>query len=121
MNISKSQRVILYSLSCCYKSINQPLSSKPLQLKTSKITFIELLLGVIGKKERAIYKDLENLEQKKLIEYDQRMIQFTENGLREVHKIDTEITQFLNINSYFQNLEKPRRKLQTVMKESTSE
>ena len=116
MKIAKNQRLILYSLSCFYKSINQPLISKPLQLTTSKITFIELLLGVIGKKERAIYKDLECLEQKKMIEYDQRMIQFTELGLREVEKIDREIGLYVSIEKHFQNAEKPKRKLQTVMR-----
>ena len=68
MKLTKIQRLILYSLGQFYESINQRLNGKPLRLRTSKIAFIELLLQskIISNQERALYKNLENLQKKKL-------------------------------------------------------
>lgn len=117
MKLTKTQRLILYSLGHFYKSINQPLEEKPVHLRTSKIAFIELLLesNIITKQERALYKNLETLEQKKLIEYDKKMIKFTDLGLALLDKINKEIMQFVELSKYFQG-NKSKRKLQTVIK-----
>lgn len=115
--LTKTERLILFSLSQFYSSINQQLVTKPLRLETSKITFIELILQskIITKQERALYKNLESLEDKKLIEYDNRMIKFTDSGLKMVQKIDREINQFVDIKEYFKEIKKTKRKLQTVI------
>lgn len=117
MKLTRTERLILFSLGQFYHSINQPLTEKPLKLRTSKIAFIELLLSseVITKQERALYKNLEALEKKKLIEYEKRMIKFTELGLRLLQKINKEIKQFTDVENYFEQPQKPRRKLQTVI------
>ncbi|MEW5897453.1 MAG: hypothetical protein AB1668_07190 [Nanoarchaeota archaeon] len=116
MKLTKTQRLILYSLGQFYKSINQPLEEKPVRLRTSKIAFIELILesDIITKQERALYKNLETLEEKKLIAYENKMIKFTEKGLRILEKINKEISQFTGIEKYFKE-KKPKRKLQTVI------
>lgn len=118
MKLNQSQKLILYSLGCFYQSLNQPLITKPVQARTSKITFIELLLscGIVSKKERALYHNLESLEKKKLIEYQQKMIKFTYSGIAELQKISKEIQQYLDVENHFKTAEKPRRKVQTVMK-----
>ena len=117
MKLTQVHKLILYSLGQFYSYLNQPLVEKPLTLRTSKITFIEHMLqsGNISKQERALYKNLELLEQEKLITYDQRMIRFTELGLLELEKIKKEVQQFTNIENYFKSAEKPKRKLQTVI------
>ncbi len=117
MKLTKTQRLILFALGQFYASLNQPLVEKPVQVRTSKIAFIEHLLQskIVSKQERALYKNLETLEQKKLILYENRMIRLTEAGLTEVEKINREIKQFIELENYFQ-LERPKRKLQTVMK-----
>ncbi|MBT4935735.1 hypothetical protein HN734_00695 [Candidatus Woesearchaeota archaeon] len=119
MKITKTQRLILYSLGQFYSSLNQPLTEKPIKLRTSKIMFIELLIssGIITKQARALYKNLETLENKKLIEYDTKKIKFTEDGLTILHKIDSEVTKFVSIQEYFLNTTRMgKRKLQTVIK-----
>lgn len=118
MKLTKVQRLMLYSLGQFYLSLNQPLVEKPVLVRTSKIAFIELLLKsqLLTKHERAIYKNLESLEQKKMIDYDHKMITFTENGLKEVQKVAKEIDQFNNLQHYFETAEKPKRKLQTVIR-----
>lgn len=114
MELTKTQRLILFALGEFYASLNQPLVEKPVRVQTSKITFIEHLLQskIISKKERALYKNLETLENKKLIVYENRIIIFTDLGLKEVEKINKEIQQFIELEKYSEQ-EKPKRKLQT--------
>ncbi len=118
MRLTRPQWLILYSLGEFYQTINQPLVEKPVRLETSKITFIELLLQskIVTKQERALYKNLEILEKKKLIEYVNRMVKFTERGIQELQKITKDLDQFQKLNEYFQTVEKPHRKLQTMIK-----
>ncbi len=117
MTLTKSQRLILYALGQFYTSLNQPLVEKPVQVRTSKIAFIEHLLQskIISQRERALYKNLETLELNKLITYANKMIIFTEVGVKEVEKINKEIQRFISLEGYFEQ-EKPKRKLQTVIK-----
>ena len=117
MPLTTVEKLIIHSLRQFYLSLNQPLIEKPVKVRTSKIMFIELLLhsGLISKQERAIYKNLETLEHKKLIEYENHMIKFTEPGLKELEKIKKEIQHFNELEKYFQQAEKPKRKLQTVI------
>lgn len=117
MKLTKTERLILYSLGQFYQAINQPLIEKPLKIRTSKITFIELLLAskIITQQERALYKNLECLEDKKLIGYDKKMIKFSEKGLKIVDKINKEAKQFIDIKNYFGQGIKPLRKLQTII------
>ena len=118
MKITKSQKLILYSLGKFYRQLNQPLEEKPVKLQTSKIVFIELLVlsEIVSKQRRALYKNLEMLEKKGLIMYENRMISFTKEGLDILSKINSEIEQFVKIKEYFSHVKKPRRKLQTVIK-----
>ena len=116
MKLLQTERLILYALGQFYVSLNQPLV-KPLQIRTSKILFIEHLLhsSIIPEQERALYKNLEALEKKKLIVYENKMITFTEAGLKELEMIKKEVQQFISLEHYFAQ-EKPKRKLQTVMR-----
>ena len=117
MKLTKTHRLILYSLGMFYRKLNQPLKESPVKLQTSKVAFIELLLmsEIVIKQRRALYKNLESLEQKKLINYDNRMIKFTDSGLKILEKIEKEIKQFTDVSEYFTHA-KPKRKLQTVIK-----
>ncbi len=110
MKITKTQRLILYSLGQFYKQLNQPLEEKPVILRSSKIAFITFLLHskIITKQTRALYRNLETLENKKLIMYDRKMIRFTDSGLKILNKINSEINQFLEIKEFFKTAEKPK-------------
>ncbi|MFH0701322.1 MAG: hypothetical protein V2A62_02710 [Candidatus Woesearchaeota archaeon] len=117
MALPQVEKLILYSLGQFYKVINQPLVKKPLTLRTSKITFIEWVLysGIISKQERALYKNLESLEEKKLIKYDTHIILFTPKGLKELENIEKELKQFKDLEKYFASGDRPKRKLQTTI------
>ncbi len=116
MKLTAVHESVLYSLGQFYQSINQPLTEKPVRLRTSKIVFIEVLLQskILPKQKRAVYKNLESLERKKLIEYYNHMIAFTPKGMRELQTINKRIRPFVDIENYFRTA-KPIRKLQTII------
>lgn len=120
MKITKTQRLILYSLGQFYRRLNQPLKEKPVKIRTKKITFIEMLIdsNILTKQERALYKNIETLENKKLINYDAKKVRFTEQGLKILDKIDQEIEQFVEIKKYFKEAKRPKRRLQTMIRQS---
>ncbi|MBS3168862.1 hypothetical protein J4210_00095 [Candidatus Woesearchaeota archaeon] len=117
MIVTKAQRQILFALGEFYKQLNQPLEAKPVQLRTSKVVFITFLLhsGIVAKQERALYKNLEMLEQKRLITYENRMIRFTNAGIFILKKIDKEIEEFLKIKQFFSEKLSLKKEFQTVM------
>ncbi len=117
MKLTKTERHILFALGEFYHQLNQPLTEKPLQLRTSKVVFITFLLHseIVTKRERALYKNLESLEKKKLITYDHRMIRFTEEGLQILLKINQEIEQFWVIRKFFTEKKGLKKEFQTLI------
>lgn len=116
MPLTPPEKLILHSLGQFYISLNQPLIEKPVRVRTSKIAFIELMLksSVISKQKRALYKNIESLEKKRLLKYENRMIAFTPKGLKELEKVQKEIKLFTDLKDYFQKGVTSLRKLQTV-------
>ena len=91
-----------------------------MKVHTSKITFIELLKRSpqITKQPRTIYKNLETLQQQKLITYNNHLITFTKTGLEELKKIEQELIQIQSLNEFFKQTQKTKRKLQTVIEQN---
>ena len=79
MSLTKTQQRILYALGHCYRKFERQYRDKPLTVFVSKIGFIDLIKQAefIQKQERALYKNLEILEKKKLIEYLEKKIRLT--------------------------------------------
>jgi len=117
MKITKTQRLIIYSLGQFYQQLNQPLTTKPIKVRTSKIAFITFLLhsSIIITQNRALYKNLETLEDKELINYEGRMITFTPLGLTILDKINQEVNQFIKLQEFFRDI-KQQKEIQTVIK-----
>ena len=120
MKVTKTEKILLYAVGECYMHLNKPLEKAHLQLSISKIIFIELLLNKIKLKQpRTIYKNLERLEEKKLIQYTNKTITFTSLGLKVLKRIQQEIKPYLEIKQSLNLIEKPKKKLQTriIMKD----
>lgn len=117
MALAKTQQRILYSLGQCYQRFNQPYRDKPLKVLVSKIAFIELIkqANFIKKQERALYKNLEVLEKKKLIEYKDKKIRLTQKGQRFFNKIEREIKPFIETRDFWHQHPKAERHLQTYI------
>lgn len=81
------------------EKINKRFSDKPLEASVSKIDFIKLLkeLDIVDKTERSLYKNLEVLEKKKLIVYENRFLKLTSKGLKVCMQKEKEIYPYLKL------------------------
>ncbi|MBI2666120.1 hypothetical protein HYX13_00760 [Candidatus Woesearchaeota archaeon] len=119
LKLTPTQKQMLYALGKFYEALNQPLVEKPLQLRTSKKKFIEVLLnsGIFAKKERAVYLNLETLEKKKnCLSYESHLIKMTEKGLLELQKIEKETQKLIALKNSFLNKKPLKKDLQTIIK-----
>ena len=84
MRLSKKHKFILYILYQYLKEANKRFKDKPLQMSVSKIHFIHALkkTKIAEKSERALYRNLEVLEKKKLIKYENKFLKPTVKGLK---------------------------------------
>ena len=71
VDITKTERFMLYSLGKWFEEANKKIKSKNLKVSISKTSFIELVKKseIAKKQSRALYKNLESLEKRKLIIY----------------------------------------------------
>lgn len=99
MKRSKVHGFILFSLGAWFEEANKRIGDKPLQVSISKKTFIELVInaGIAKKQERALYKNLEQLEKKKLISYTNKELELTKKGQKAYTKVKSEIGPYVNV------------------------
>jgi hypothetical protein len=120
MKSTKTQRYILYSIGKWVEEANEYIKDRPLQVAISKTSFIELVLnaGFAKKQKRALYKNLENLEKKRFLIYQNKELMLTKKGERLYKEISKELDPYLNV--YKKLKEKPAtsytKKVQTVFK-----
>ena len=117
MALTKVQQRILFSLGECHTKLNQPYADKPLKVFVSKIDFIELVkkADFVKKQDRALYKNLELLEKKKLIEYKDKKIKLTQKGKSLFNKIEKEIRPFIEIKEFWNMKVSSGRQIQTYI------
>ena len=115
--LSTPHKVMLYSLGQCYRQLNKRFEHAPLDVAISKATFIETLVasGLLGKTERAVYKNLEFLERKKLIVYASKELRFTERGYKQYAALECFIAPFVRHELFWSN-HAVDKKLQTRLK-----
>jgi len=118
--LSKEERYILYAMGKCYQSYNKFFTDKPLEVTISKFTFIDIMISSksVNKKERAIYRNLESLEAKKLIRYDNKELSFTRKGLREFNKVDKNINNYIELINHIMDTKSIsiHKKMQTKLR-----
>lgn len=100
MGLSKPQAFVLFALGRCYEECDRRFADKPLVVNMSKKAFIELACaaGMVSKGERAMYKNLEDLEKKKLISYDDKSLRLTERGEKYFQGILSKIEPYLAVS-----------------------
>lgn len=100
MGLSRQQAFVLFALGRCYEECDRRFSGKSLVVNMSKKAFIELsrAAGMVSKGERAMYKNLEDLEQKKLISYDSKTLKLTERGGKHFQDVLTKIEPYLAVS-----------------------
>ena len=72
--LNKKHQFMLYALMKYLIKLNKKYKDQPLEASVSKIDFIKLLqkLKIVEKSERGLYKNLEILEKKKFIKYENK-------------------------------------------------
>ena len=105
MKYTKEQKFVLFILGKLYDQINSNFKRKPVNVTFSKIQFINLLqeAKITEKSQRALYKNLEVLEEKKLIEYSKKSLRLTMKGNLLYKKVKKEIEPFLRISKLLGN------------------
>lgn len=99
MKHSKVHGFILFSLGAWFEEANKRIRDKPLEVSISKKTFIELVMnaGIAKKQERALYRNLEQLEKKKTISYINKSLALTTKGKKMYSKIKQDMAPYLNV------------------------
>lgn len=99
MKLTKKTKLILFALYWYYKETNKKLKDRPLKLAISKVSFIDMIkkFELAKKQPRAIYKNLEALEKKKLILYKQKHLFITKKGIKFVKKILSNFESYLKV------------------------
>ncbi|MEM3153959.1 MAG: hypothetical protein QW165_00115 [Candidatus Woesearchaeota archaeon] len=100
MGLSKPQAFVLFALGRCYEECERRFADKPLSVHMSKKAFIELAraAGMVRKGERAMYKNLEDLESKKLISYENKSLRLTERGERRFQELLAKVEPYLAVS-----------------------
>jgi hypothetical protein len=112
-------KIVMYALGC-YEELASKNAPKGLDVVLPKYIFINFIkkIGVIEKGERALYRNLELLEKKKYISYDNKDIIITAKGKEFYTKIKKEIEPFLEIKRAIvpEEIASKTKKLQTRFK-----
>ena len=100
MGVSKQQTFVLFALGRCYEECDRRFADKPIVVQMSKKAFIELACtaGMVKKGERAMYKNLEDLEKKRLISYHNKSLRLTERGEKRFHELLSKIEPYLAVS-----------------------
>ncbi len=98
--LSKPQAFVLFALGRCYEECERRFADKPLVVNMSKKSFIELARKacMVSKGERAMYKNLEDLEEKKLLSYENKSLKLTQRGERHFHELLGRVEPYLAVS-----------------------
>lgn len=120
MKTTNVQNFILFTLGKWFEEANKKIKDNSLKVSISKTTFIELVKSAkfAEKQERALYKNLEILEKKKMISYRNKELEFTKKGKELYEDINKRIKPFFNVFKKLreENPIKYTKKVQTVFK-----
>lgn len=97
--LSKKHEFILYALLKYLQKLNKGFEDKPLEVSVSKIDFIKLIqdLEIVEKTQRGLYKNLQVLEKKKYLTYDNKLLKITEKGLKLGKEKEKEFVPYLRL------------------------
>lgn len=90
----------IFLLGLCYDQCSRMINPN-LQLQLRKCDFIRLArkAKLIDKSERAIYKNLEILQNKNYINYSNSRISLTRKGVKKFEIIDKKVRPFINLSN----------------------
>jgi len=125
MDLTPKEQVLVFALGIYLQDLKKKVDEPGLDVAIQKSVFIDFVLKtkLFEKKERALYQNLENLEEKKIISYPNKRIVLTEKGIREYYKVQHSVMPYLTVYATLQqvNIVKETRKVQTFFNFSEDE
>ena len=118
LNEDQEKQFILYALGKCYSLLNEKFAGKPISVAISKGAFIELVknAGFAGKGERALYQNLEDLEEKKFVSYERKNLSLTSKGKKIYELIEKRVEPYIAVaDTSPEDLMKLTNKARTVL------
>ncbi|MBU2561762.1 MAG: hypothetical protein KKD17_05685 [Nanoarchaeota archaeon] len=119
MGLSGKKKELLFVLGQFFKETDRKFSETPLLISISKAEFIDVIrsLQAVEKKERALYRNLEDLENARYIVYEDKNLRMSRKGFNEYARIRHELE---TLNKICSSIEAGRirfkRKTQTKLK-----
>ncbi|MBI4146357.1 hypothetical protein HY489_03395 [Candidatus Woesearchaeota archaeon] len=100
MGLSRQEEFILFTLGRCYEEADRRFAGKPLCMALSKVAFIDLArqAGMVQKGERALYKNLENLEGKRLISYAEKSLRLNQRGVKHYERLVRSVGPYVEVS-----------------------
>ena len=121
MGITTVQKFILFTLGSWHLEAQRKFSDKPIQVVISKAKFIEVARNAqfVTKQARALYKNLEDLEKRKLLSYDHKALALTSKGQKLFDRLYADLRPYVNVIHVLKQ-ENPLSyvRLQTVLQQS---
>ena len=118
MVLKEKQKFVLFVLGKLTEEANKKLKGKLLETSISKPAFIEVVkkAGLKEKGERALYKNLEDLEKSRHISYENKILKLTNKGAGNYKKTKSQLSPYLNIIKIIEseNLLKLTKKARTT-------
>ncbi|MBW2968384.1 hypothetical protein KY362_07940 [Candidatus Woesearchaeota archaeon] len=118
MALTGIKKEMLFILGLFLSETGRKFGNAPLKISIPKVEFIDgiMKLNVVSKQKRAIYRNLESLENDKYIVYVERGLKFTRKGLAEFRRITKEEEFFLKTREGIKSASIGfRRKIQTQL------
>ena len=100
MALSTQQAFVLFALGRCYDECEHRFSDKFLEIDLNKKDFILLArkAGMVVKGERAMYKNLEDLEKARLISYSNKSLKLTPKGEKRYQELLSKIEPYVAVS-----------------------
>ena len=97
MQLSQTHKFILFALGFWDREANKKIQDKNLTITISKVQFIDIMKNadIVKKQERALYKNLEFLEENKLIKYENRSLILTKLGQKSYDNMYKELEPYM--------------------------
>ena len=120
MKWTKVQKFILYALGRWFEEANKRIKDKSLTVSISKSHFIDVVMnaGIAKKQQRALYKNLETLEKKRLVSYSNKELFLTKRGEHWYKEIKSEMEPYIHVVKKLQEKSPTSytKKVQTVFR-----
>jgi hypothetical protein len=119
MALGGKKKEMLFILGQFFRETNKRFGKANLKMSVSKAEFIDVIRGLkaVSTQERAIYRNLENLQKERYIVYGERSLRMSRKGYNEYERIRKEAELLRSISDSIKaGRIRFKRKIQTKLK-----